>query len=118
MPEVLSKSGEKLSAADYLDAHSLNQLMKEDDKLITKIFVRMFHELEEKDNNRYSYGYDSGKNDFLRSRERDLLFRYGLDHDASRELDSALTHVNKSFKDMQRQIEREREHTKQMDLSL
>jgi hypothetical protein len=46
LPEVLSKSGEKLSAADYLDAHSLTQLMREDDKLITKIFTRLSHELE------------------------------------------------------------------------
>jgi Ti-type conjugative transfer relaxase TraA len=45
LPEVLSKSGEKLSAADYLDAESLNQLMKEDNKLITKIFERLSNEL-------------------------------------------------------------------------
>jgi Ti-type conjugative transfer relaxase TraA len=46
LPEVLSKSGEKLSAADYLDARSLNQLMQEDDKLTTKIFTRLSNELE------------------------------------------------------------------------
>lgn len=46
LPEVLSKSGEKLSAADYLDANSLTKLMQEDDKLITKIFTRLSHELE------------------------------------------------------------------------
>ncbi|MBY0501849.1 MAG: AAA family ATPase [Alphaproteobacteria bacterium] len=46
LPQVLSKSGEKLSAADYLDTESLNQLMKKDDLLITKIFQRMSNELE------------------------------------------------------------------------
>jgi Ti-type conjugative transfer relaxase TraA len=46
LPEVLAKSGEKLSAADYLDAHSLSKLMQEDDKLITKIFNRISNELD------------------------------------------------------------------------
>ncbi|MBP6952366.1 MAG: AAA family ATPase [Alphaproteobacteria bacterium] len=46
LPQVLSKSGEKLSAGDYLDAESLSQLMKKDDLLITKIFQRMSNELE------------------------------------------------------------------------
>jgi len=46
LPEVLSKSGEKLSAADYLDAHSLNKLMEREDKLLTKIFDRISNELE------------------------------------------------------------------------
>jgi len=46
LPEVLSKSGEKLSAADYLDATALNKLMAEDDALITKIFTRLSNELE------------------------------------------------------------------------
>jgi len=46
LPEVLSKSGEKLSAADYLDANSLSKLMAEDDHIITKIFTRMSNELE------------------------------------------------------------------------
>ncbi|MBP9691729.1 MAG: AAA family ATPase, partial [Alphaproteobacteria bacterium] len=46
LPQVLSKSGEKLSAADYLDTESLSQLMKADDFLITKIFNRMSNELE------------------------------------------------------------------------
>jgi hypothetical protein len=36
LPEVLSKSGEKLSAADYLDAEALTKIMKQDDQLITK----------------------------------------------------------------------------------
>jgi hypothetical protein len=46
LPQVLSKSGEKLSAADYLDAESLNKLMQRDDLLITKIFERIAGELD------------------------------------------------------------------------
>jgi Ti-type conjugative transfer relaxase TraA len=46
LPDVLSKSGEKLSAADYLDADSLNKLMQQDDHLLTKIFNRISNELE------------------------------------------------------------------------
>src|SRR3990167_8842254 len=46
LPEILSKSGEKLSAADYLDADSLSQLMKKDDQILTKFFQRMSNELE------------------------------------------------------------------------
>ena len=43
--DVLSKSGEKLSAADYLDAHSLAQLMREEDHFLTKLFTRLSDEL-------------------------------------------------------------------------
>lgn len=46
LPQVLSKSGEKLSAADYLDAESLNKLMQTEDHLITKIFERIAGELD------------------------------------------------------------------------
>lgn len=46
LPEVLAKSGEKLSAADYLDADSLNKLMQRDDRLLTKIFERVSNELD------------------------------------------------------------------------
>ncbi len=46
LPEVLSKSGEKLSAADYLDADSLSKLMQKEDQLLTKIFNRISNELE------------------------------------------------------------------------
>ncbi len=46
LPEVLSKSGEKLSAADYLDAGSLNKLMQRDDRLLSKIFERVSNELD------------------------------------------------------------------------
>jgi Ti-type conjugative transfer relaxase TraA len=46
LPQVLSKSGEKLSAGDYLDAESLSQLMKADDLMISKVFQRLSNELE------------------------------------------------------------------------
>jgi phage/plasmid primase-like uncharacterized protein len=46
LPQVLAKSGEKLSAADYLDAESLNKLMKKDDDRLTEIFQRMSTQLE------------------------------------------------------------------------
>ncbi len=46
LPQVLSKSGEKLSAADYLDAASLEKLMQTDDRLLTKIFDRIASELD------------------------------------------------------------------------
>ncbi|MBY0273338.1 MAG: AAA family ATPase [Alphaproteobacteria bacterium] len=45
LPSVLSKSGEKLGAADYLDANSLAKLMKEEDRLLTKLFTRLGDEL-------------------------------------------------------------------------
>lgn len=46
LPEALAKSGEKLSAADYLDGASLNKLMQKNDRLLTKIFERVSNELE------------------------------------------------------------------------
>ena len=45
LPELLSQSGEKLTAGDYLDATSLAKLMESDDKLITKVFSRLSNEL-------------------------------------------------------------------------
>lgn len=42
----LSKSGEKLSPGDYLDADSLNKLMKHEDRPLTQIFKRTSNELE------------------------------------------------------------------------
>ncbi len=45
LPQVLSKSGEKLGAADYLDANSLSKLMKEEDRILTKLFTRLGDEL-------------------------------------------------------------------------
>ncbi|MBY0273668.1 MAG: AAA family ATPase [Alphaproteobacteria bacterium] len=45
LPQVLSKSGEKLGAADYLDAISLAKLMKEEDRFLTKLFTRLGDEL-------------------------------------------------------------------------
>ncbi|MBX9620510.1 MAG: AAA family ATPase, partial [Alphaproteobacteria bacterium] len=46
LPQVLAKSGEKLSAADYIDANSLTKLMVQDDHLLTKIFDRIASELD------------------------------------------------------------------------
>ncbi len=45
VPDILSKSGEKLGAADYLDSHSLSQLMKEEDRFLSKLFTRLGDEL-------------------------------------------------------------------------
>lgn len=46
LPQILAKSGEKLSAADYLDSASLEKLMQQDDHLLTKIFERIAGELD------------------------------------------------------------------------
>ncbi len=46
LPQVLAQSGEKLSAADYIDADSLTKLMVQDDHLLTKIFDRIASELD------------------------------------------------------------------------
>jgi hypothetical protein len=97
----------------YRETHGQNPSTDQMDKM-----VQITQKLETKDDHRYSYSYDSEEIDFLRSRERDLLLRHGLDHDTSRELDHARSQVNKSLETMQRQIEREREHLKQMDLGL
>jgi ATP-dependent exoDNAse (exonuclease V) alpha subunit len=43
--DILSKSGEKLGAADYLDSHSLAQLMKDEDHFLTQLFTRLGDEL-------------------------------------------------------------------------
>lgn len=46
LPQVLSKSGEKLGAADYLDANSLAKLIKEEDRFLEKLFTRLGDELQ------------------------------------------------------------------------
>jgi Ti-type conjugative transfer relaxase TraA len=46
LPEILSKIGEKLGPADYLDEGSLSKLMEKEDKILTKIFERVSNELE------------------------------------------------------------------------
>jgi len=43
--DILSKSGEKLSAADYLDSHSLAKLTREEDRFLGKLFTRLSDEL-------------------------------------------------------------------------
>ncbi|MBY0273416.1 MAG: AAA family ATPase [Alphaproteobacteria bacterium] len=46
LPEILSKSGEKLGPADYLDEGSLSKLMEREDKILTHLFERISNELE------------------------------------------------------------------------
>ncbi|MBX9620776.1 MAG: ATP-binding domain-containing protein [Alphaproteobacteria bacterium] len=46
LPEALSKSGEKLGPADYLDEGSLSKLMEKEDKILTHLFERISNELE------------------------------------------------------------------------
>lgn len=112
----LSSSSAYHTAQDilrYREAHGQNPSPAQMDKI-----VEIAQKIEDKEYRRYSYDNDPAENDFLRTRERDLLFRYGIDHDASKTLDRSQTQVNKSFEHMQRQMEREREHMRQMDLSL
>jgi Ti-type conjugative transfer relaxase TraA len=46
LPQILSKSGEKLGPADYLDEGSLSKLMEHEDKILTHLFERISNELE------------------------------------------------------------------------
>jgi len=75
-------------------------------------------QLEHKEYTPISHTRDAHERAFLRGREADLLFRNGLDYDASRDLERSQAQVNKALKEVQRQIDRDREHTKQMDLGL
>ncbi len=45
LPEMLSRSGEKLAATDYMDASTLMERMVEDEKLLNKLFGRLSDEL-------------------------------------------------------------------------
>lgn len=76
---ILSKSGEKLGAADYLDANSLAKLMKEEDRFLEKLFTRLSDELQAMGavSKRAFYAV---ADHFLgqsseRSRERDILIK-------------------------------------------
>lgn len=62
--------------------------------------------------------HDSAEVEFLRRKEGDFLYRYGLTYDASRDLDQAQLQIKKSLEIMQCQMEREREHIHQRELSL
>jgi hypothetical protein len=71
--------GEKLGAADYLDAHSLAKLMKEEDRFLGKLFTRLSDELQAMGavSKRAFYAV---ADHFLgqsseRSRERDILLK-------------------------------------------
>ena len=46
LPDMLSKSGEKLVAANYLDATSLEERMHKEETLLTKIVERVSDELD------------------------------------------------------------------------
>jgi Ti-type conjugative transfer relaxase TraA len=77
--EILAKLGEKLGAADYLDAHSLAKLMKEEDRFLGKLFTRLSDELQAMGavSKRAFYAV---ADHFLgqsseRSRERDILLK-------------------------------------------
>lgn len=112
----LSETAAHHSAQDilgYRETHGQNPSPDQMDKMI-----QIAQKFEAKNDHRYTYSYDSGEMDFLRSRERDLLFRHGLDYDVSRDLDVATSQVNKSLKFMQQQIEKEREQIAQKELSL
>jgi len=76
--------------------------------------VEISQSLEHKD---YS-GRDAAEKAFLRQKESDLLFKHGLSHDTSAQLDQAQMQAKKSLEIMQRQMEKERAHSKQMDLGL
>jgi hypothetical protein len=97
----------------YRETHGQDPSTEQMDKVI-----QINQTLEEKEYSRYSYDYDSGESDFLRQRERDLLFRHGLSYDTSRDLDLSKSQINKSLEKIQRQMEQTRVHARQMDLSL
>lgn len=97
----------------YRETHGENPSANQLEKM-----VQIAQRVEEKDYRRHFYANDSAEKDFLHSRERELLFRHGLDYDASRNLDQSKSQVNKSLEHIQKQMERDREHSKEMDFSL
>jgi hypothetical protein len=71
------------------------------------------------ENKEYGYhSHDSAKTEFLRRREGDLLFRHGLAYDAFLDLDQSKVQVEKSLRDIQRQMGQDRQHSKQMDMGM
>jgi Ti-type conjugative transfer relaxase TraA len=77
--EILAKSGEKLGAADYLDANSLAKLMKEEDRFLEKLFTRVSDELQAM-GSVSKRAFHAVADHFLglsseRSRERDILLK-------------------------------------------
>lgn len=97
----------------YRETHGENPSADQLEKMI-----QISKQLENKEYKHRFYDCDSKERNFLCNRERELLFRHGLDYDASRDLDLSKAQVNKSLEHIQRQMERDREHSKQMDLSL
>jgi hypothetical protein len=80
--------------------------------------IEISREFENKEHGYRSYGRDTTEIDFLHRREGDLLFMHGLSYDASRDLDLSKSHVNKSLEKIQKQMEQDRVHEKQMGLGL
>lgn len=80
--------------------------------------VQISREFENKEHGYRSYGRDTTETDFLCRREGDLLFKQGLSYDASRELDSAQIQAKKSLEFIQRQMEKDRVHMNQKEMSL
>lgn len=97
----------------YRETHGENPGANQLEKMI-----QIAQRVEEKGYRRHSYENDTAKTDFLHSRERELLFRHGLSYDIARDLDQSKTQVNKSLERIQKQMEQDRQHQKQMDLSL
>lgn len=80
--------------------------------------MQISRELEHKEYQYLSFTRDSAATEFLRRREGDLLFRHGFGYDASRDLEHSKVEVNKSLEFVQRQMEKDWEHSKQMEMGL
>lgn len=95
----------------YKETHGENPSGRQMEKMI-----EISRQLEDKEYGYHSRG--SAETEFLRRREGDLLFKHGLGYDASRDLNSAQVQVEKSLRDIQRQMEQDRQHSKQMEMGL
>lgn len=97
----------------YRETHGEDPSAVQMDKMI-----QISKKLETKGDSHLSYGEDTAERNFLCNRERELLFRYGPSYDTSRDLDLSKDQVNKSLEKIQKQMEQQRVHAKQMDLGL
>lgn len=97
----------------YNETHGENPSGRQMEKMI-----EISRQLEDKEYGYRSYSRDFAETEFLRRREGDLLFRHGLGYDVSRDLDVAKDQAKKSFEFIQRQMELDRQHSKQMEMSL
>jgi hypothetical protein len=96
----------------YRETHGGDPSADQMDKMI-----QIAKQIENKEYNS-SYDRDSREKNFLCNRERELLFRHGFSYDGSHDLAQSKIQVNKSLENIQRQMEQERVHAKQMDLGL